>query len=455
VFLGKPKFEYVDSGYSAFATSQAGRARTVYVGANDGMLHAFDADTGAERWAYIPTAVIPNLYKLADKNYRNNHTNFVNAEITVADICVSACASAGVWKTILVSGLGQGGRGYFALDITNPLAPSFLWEISDKTESNLGYSYGKPVVTKRGDGTWVVLLTSGYNNVSPGDGKGYLYVLNASDGDKLAAIPTGAGGTLTPSGLAQVAAYADSPSINNQSRYVYGGDLSGKLWRFNIDANTSILFTDLGQPISVSPTLGKINGKRIIYIGTGKYLEKSDLLPANYTTQSLYAIKDDDVVSTLTLGATLVEQSLSGSGSTRTGSNLPVDFSTGNGWFIDLPLGERQNVKSFLVAGILYVPTLMPPTGTCDSNGRGYLNAFDYKTGGPVPTTSDGLGSANTVVSWATDSPIAGSTTLYGDGKVTFSTSLSNGGTGGEDFPAKYNTTGFSGKRAVWRELME
>jgi len=456
VFVGAPRFGYVDPGYNAYKTASAGRARTVYVGANDGMLHAFNADTGAERWAYVPTAVLPNLYKLADKNYRNNHTNYVNAEITVADICVAACTTAGVWKTILISGLGQGGRGYFALDITNPLAPSFLWEISNLTEPDMGFSYGKPVVTKRTDGTWVVLLTSGYNNVSGGDGKGHLYVIRATNGTRLADISTGTGSTITPSGLAQVAAYADSPNDNNQSRYVYGGDLLGNLWRFDLDAGTAILFTNLNKPITVAPTLAKINSKRVIYIGTGKYLEKSDLLSENYSTQTLYAIKDDDVASTLTLGSTLVEQTLSGTGSNRTVNTVPVDFSTGNGWFINLPLGERQNVKSVLVGGILFVPTLVPPTGTCDSNGRGYLNAFDYKTGGPPS------GASSNVVSTVADSPIAGIYNVYNisgnpstPSQITTNADLTNTTKTGRTDNAPLNNGAFEGKRAVWRELIQ
>lgn len=456
VFISKPQAEYADPGYSAFVSANATRARTVYVGANDGMLHAFNADTGAERWAYVPTAVMPNLYKLADKNYRNNHTNYVNAEFTIADVCVSACNSAGVWKTILVSGLGQGGRGYFALDITdsltNPLVPPvFLWEISDQTEPNMGFTYGKPVITKKADGTWVVLLTSGYNNVSTGDGRGHLYVLRARDGFKLADISNGTGSDTTPSGLAQISAFVDNPSKNNQARYVYGGDLSGNLWRFDLDSNTAMLFANLTQPITVAPTLGKINGKRIVYIGTGKYLEKNDLLPTNYEVQTLYAIKDDDRVTTFTPDATLEKLVLD---SDRTITKKSENFSNGNGWSVDLPLGERQNVRSQLVGGILFVPTLVPPTGTCDTNGKGYLNAFDYKTGGSVDS------SATTSVSVASDAPIAGLNLIYSNTdptqiiakgecqiKCTEDPSLKVG--------AKVGSEGFVGKRAVWRELIE
>jgi type IV pilus assembly protein PilY1 len=162
----------------------------VYVGANDGMLHAFYASTGEEAWAYVPGTVLSRLFRLADKNYgaQNMHQFTVDGTPVVGDICVSDCATPAsgslptVWKTILVGGLNNGGRGYYALDITDPAAPKGLWEF---THNDLGYSYGNPVITKLKDGTWVVIVTSGYNNISPGDGGGHLFIIRASDGTLL------------------------------------------------------------------------------------------------------------------------------------------------------------------------------------------------------------------------------------------------------------------------------
>ncbi len=187
-FIGKPVFSYPYPGYSDFITAQAGRAGTVYMGANDGMMHAFASDTGIERWAYVPSMVIPNMWKLADKNYATLHTNYVNGSPITTDICIANCADSAtaVWRTILVAGLNGGGRGYFALDITVPGAPTLLWEFTPTTgngtvkDDGVGYGFGQAVVTRMVDGTWVALVTSGYNNINPGDGKGYLYVLNAS-----------------------------------------------------------------------------------------------------------------------------------------------------------------------------------------------------------------------------------------------------------------------------------
>ncbi len=137
------------------------------------------------------------------------------------------------------------------------------------------------------DGKWVVAITSGYNNTD--DGKGRLFVLDATLGTKLAEISTGEGSSSYPSGLAQIAGFAASPNANNQTQYIYGGDLLGNLWRFDIDdrssnteANTVFKLTNISpQKITVPPTLSEIKGKRVINLGSGKYLE-ADLNPQNY-----------------------------------------------------------------------------------------------------------------------------------------------------------------------------
>jgi type IV pilus assembly protein PilY1 len=144
VFVKKPPFKYTDAGYATFVTTNASRTAMVYAGANDGMLHAFNAATGAEAWAYIPSLVVPNLYKLADAGYASNHRFYVNGQITVGD-----AYNGSAWKTLLISGLGGGGKGFFALDVTDPANPKALWEFSNSNDGDMGYSYGNPILTKR------------------------------------------------------------------------------------------------------------------------------------------------------------------------------------------------------------------------------------------------------------------------------------------------------------------
>jgi len=476
-YLAKPTFSYTDPGYSAYQTAQTGRAGTVYMGANDGMMHAFNAVDGQERWAYVPSMVIPNLWKLADKNYSTMHTYYVNGSAIISDICTANCAlSSATWRTILVAGLNGGGRGYYALDITTPTAPTLLWEYTTASQNNLGYSFGKPVVTKKADGTWVVLVTSGYNNTSPGNGQGYLYVLNALTGAEITAYPTGIGGS---SGLGQISAWADSPEIDNTAGYVYGGDLAGNLWRFDINkasgaAGAVVLFATLkdaagtAQPITTRPELGKVEGKRAVFVGTGKYLETADLTDTQQ--QTLYAIKDADDYPTTTPTATLVnprltlvQQTLTTAGAIRTDTANAVDFKTGRGWYLNFPdSGERSNVDPQLLLSVLLVPTTVPSSTVCSPGGYGWLNYFNYKTGSNTEDTKVGVkfnapivGLSIVTLPSGTPSPLV---TIADN--PTPQTPFPQGGDpppGGTSGPWGNSSTSaqFVGKRVIWRELIQ
>lgn len=480
-FVGKPTFSYTDPGYEAFKTAQAARAKTVYVGSNDGMLHAFDAETLQERWAYVPSMVISNMWKLADTAYATKHAFYANGEPVISDICISACNSAGaVWRTILVAGLNGGGRGYYALDITNPLLPTLLWEVDADSEPNLGYTYGSPVVTKRPDGKWVILVTSGYNNIPDnnafyalpatkfkpnnpalylnGDGGGYLYVRDAYSGVKLTQIATGEGTVNNPSGLAKIQAYADDSERNNTATYVYGGDLFGNLWRFNLSSNSVTKIARLfngatPQPITVKPELGVIKNKRVVFVGTGKYLEVSDL--TNTDQQTLYAMKDDNLATTVVdPRGQLVEQTIVpvGAKSRMSGTSNGVSFDSGLGWYVDFPdAGERQNVAAQLVLGTLMVPTLVPTSSACQPAGYGWFNYFDYKTGLSVVRPSG-------LVSQITTAPIVGFNIVYIDGKPKVSLVKGNKPdpeAPEEAIPFAGSGTGFQKTRAIWRELTQ
>lgn len=484
-YIGKPTFSYTDTGYSSFKSGNASRAGTVYMGANDGMMHAFDAVTGVERWAYVPSMLVPKMFALADKNYSIEHAYYANGSPIISDIY-----TGGAWKTILVAGLNGGGRGYYALDITNPAAPSLLWEFTPANDADLGFTYGKPVITKKSDGTWVVLVTSGYNNIpdvsprvkyplaSTGDGKGYLYVLDASTGTKISKISTGVGSTSVPSGLAQIASWADDPEKNNTATFTYGGDLLGNVWRFNINAGTVMKFAELkdtsgvAQPITTPPELGNVltsDGKthRVIFIGTGKYLETADLTDTQQ--QTLYAIRDDDTLTStpsptlvnprsFTSGPNrMVQQVISAAGASRTATSNTIDFKDDRGWYVNFPdSGERQNVASQLVLGTLLVPTTVPSNTICAPGGTSWLNYFNYKTGGAVDT-------ATNQVSSKANAPIVGINVIYipdvitGKPKPVVSVVTADHPTPEVVPGAKFSTSGagFQKKRVIWRELVK
>jgi type IV pilus assembly protein PilY1 len=504
-FMGAPVFSYPYPGYSEYKTAQAGRAGTVFIGTNDGVMHAFNSANGAERWAYVPSPVIPNLWKLADKQYQDKHTNYVNGSPITQDVCTANCGNAvtgnvatdPVWKTILVAGLNAGGRGYFALDITSPDAPALMWEFTTTTgigvtkDADLGYTFGQPVVTRLSNGTWVVLVSSGYDNGndsatkvsgtfvpnSPaGNGKGYLYVLDAATGALLKKISTGVGTAAAPSGFAKIAGFNAEPG-GNLASYVYGGDLQGNLWRFDVNATTSAevgtgsvmrfarLYSDTAgtaaQPIMTTPILGVINSKRVVFIGTGKYLEPSDLNTTQVQTQ--YAIKDDDASATLVNPRTsLVAQyminnpdgtatrlSAASASATTTGTN-PVDFGVNRGWYVDLPDSkERVNIDARLVLGTLIVPSIVPSNTDCAPGGFGWLNFLDYRTGGAV-TPQPGLSSVRY------DSTIVGINVLFIGGNPIVEVVTSSNPTPTKDPNVQFQATAgvFSGKRVIWRELV-
>jgi type IV pilus assembly protein PilY1 len=320
VYVGKPKFKYTENNYAGFAAavnsthSGAGRPGVVYMASNDGMLHAIDGSTGNEKWAYIPSMVMSKLYQLADYDYANRHQYYVNGAPISGDIFVPGSGGTpGAWKTILVGGLGAGGVGYYALDITDPDNPQALWEFANDSlggNTNLGLTFGNPVITKRADGTWVVVFSSGYNNnTGGGDGNGHLFVVNANTGARVLDIPTYTSGTTpagtvaTPSGLNKINAWVDS-DIDNSAKRFYGGDLLGNVWRFDIDnlvaphqaalRLATLSAGGVAQPVTTEPTLAQVSyaggNYPVVYVSTGKYLGTTDL--GTTATQSIYAIKD-------------------------------------------------------------------------------------------------------------------------------------------------------------------
>jgi type IV pilus assembly protein PilY1 len=474
VYVRKPTFKYTENAYGTFASSKAGRKATVYVAANDGMLHAIDASSGEEMWAYMPSAVLPKLYRLADTNYESNHQFLVDGAPTVGDIYVPG--SPGAWKTILVGGQGAGGRSYYALDITDPENPVALWEF---THPNLGLTYGNPVITKRTDGTWIVAFTSGYNNnVGSGDGNGHLFVVNANTGAELLTIPTyttgttPAGTTSTPSGLSSLNVWIDL-EIDNTAMRFYSGDLLGNVWRFDIDNVTlphqsALLLATVqaGSPIAAQPitsqiALGEVtqggSKYKVLYFGTGKYLGTSDL--SNQAQQSVYAIRDSLTTTGLgdvRVGGTLVAQTMttttdSNGAKVKTVTKNAVNWSAKNGWYVDLNTpGERVNIAPLILFNTLAVGANIPIDDACTVGGQSYLYTFDIATGGSASSGSTVAGT------WVGNSLLVGLTGLTLDGGKGSTVVKGTTSTSG-DFQGGIQGGGLSPgstRRTSWREIV-
>ena len=417
LFVGMPAFSYIDNNYSEFRDSkQNARQAMIYAAANDGMLHAFNADNGKEEWAFIPSAVLPNLVQYADYKFSDNFSYLLDGSPVAGDICPSAPTTqcdADKWKTILVGGLGGGGRQFYALDITDPKNPQALWEFDTLQDKNLGYAYGNPIITKQANGQWIVALTSGYNNVNPGDGKGYLYILDAASGRLLKTIPTNSGSPTSPSGLAQINSWINSIYDNTSLRF-YGGDLNGKLWRF--DNNNiippvgeeaveiaSLTYADKPQPITIKPELSEIkyNGLSIpvVSIATGKYLGFSDI--GDTSVQSVYTFKDN--LSSVGLGkisdrTDIVKLSMSNVANVtppqKTVDEQNVDWILKSGWSLDLIVGDKKTGERVTLdidqqSGVLQFVSNVPSTTPCVFNGESWFYNVNYKNGTYVSTAKN------------------------------------------------------------------
>ncbi|RZL35466.1 MAG: pyrrolo-quinoline quinone [Rubrivivax sp.] len=467
-YVSRPLVKYVDADYSTFKNTTANRTGMVYVGSNDGMVHAFRADTGAEVWAFVPTAVLPNLYKLADKQYATQHQYMVDGSPISRDVFIN-----GQWRTILVGGLAGGGRSYYALDVTDPAAPKGLWEFTD---TNLGLTFGKPEIGKLKDGTWVVMFGSGYNNVSPGDGVGRLYVVNAATGALIRAISTNTGSTSTPSGLAHITAWVNDSQTDNTKERVYAGDNLGNLWRFDInnvlgatgyDAQRIAQLrskTGTAQPITSRPELGLVGDIAMVYVGTGRYLGQTDLTDAS--AQSIYGIKDrldtTDIGDPRSGGNNFVEQTLvagkcpTGTSTCKAGQDVrtnespkAVNLSSNGGWFVDLPQSrERVNTDPQLVLGTLIITSNVVEAGNvCSADGSSWANYFDYRTGAAVD--SKGVTSVSLGNGTATRLTVS---RLINGGLINKGP-LSNGSLTGGDVPQSQDPS--KTRRVSYRDLLQ
>ncbi len=353
-------FSYPDSlqtpTHSAFKVklNKTPRTPAVYVGANDGMLHAFNAEVtdtdndgvpefptafGNELFAYVPGFLYGKLKTLTSPDYAHQYT--ADGAPTVGDAFFGKA-----WHTVLVAGANAGGQGIYALDITNTTttvasesaaAAKVLWEFTDvddngvqtdgnigeKGDLDLGYTFSKPNIVRMANGKWAAVFGNGYNNTKADgnvsiSGNAVLYIVDIETGELIRKIDTGKGTSVSysggkPNGLATVAPVdIDGDSIVD---FIYGGDLYGHLWKFDVRDKldptkwvvaysgaplfsacaAAICTDDNRQPITVRPQVGFKTGNvgYMVYFGTGKYIETTiDTSAGGQTTQSFYGIWD-------------------------------------------------------------------------------------------------------------------------------------------------------------------
>lgn len=399
------------TSYPAYVESKAVEPDVIYVGANDGMLHAFSAATGEELFAYVPAAVFPNLHRLHQPDYE--HRYYVDGSPQVQDAYLD-----GAWRSILVASTGAGGKSVFALDVSDPDGMSssdVLWEFqtSEGSADSLGIALTDPVIARLASGDWVAIFGNGYNS---GDTL-KLFVVNLWTGALIRAIDTGVAGG--DNGLGNVV-----PVDSNGDRvtdHVYAGDLAGNVWKFDLTessaADWAVAFSDGGDPAPlfiardaqgvVQPITGRMavgpgsDDSVMVYFGTGKYFESSDSdVGEAPQVHTFYGVQDKgervggrDMLIAQTISAQGVT-ALAGSDNNanaemRAVSANPVDYSSKQGWYIDLKLssathgnGERVVEEPLLRHGRVIFVTLQPSADPCDFGGSSYLMELDAKTGG-------------------------------------------------------------------------
>ena len=402
------------------------RKAAVFVGANDGMMHAFDADTGTELFAYIPRGVYSKLAEISKKTY--SHQYSVDGPMYSGDVYYDYDGDGDKeWRTVVAGSLGAGGRGVYALDITNVLdstsgAPIVLFDVSAGENStlvpykdDLGFAAGKVFVLPTQDGSWMALFGNGNNSVN---GYSKLIAINIAAPSTYEIIDTKAKiFSTTENGLGGLAVLPDGTGVVS---YVYAGDIDGNMWKFDLSSSSksswdsaynsgstplplvrAIDSLGASQPIAAAPTLGYNDVKKVsskssvmVYFGTGKYYEAGD--NTSTQVQSIYGIADAGAAISLTVAnraTALKEKDISAQTSEQrtitpdaTDSNnvRSVDWATYSGWFVDLQYGtnndgtpklsgERVVSKPLLLYDKVIITTFIPSVNQCDYGGSGWI----------------------------------------------------------------------------------
>jgi type IV pilus assembly protein PilY1 len=416
-----------DTTYTAYLTTKAANMNaSLVVNANDGFVNVINSANGTRRYAYMPSSVLPSLRLIADPNYINgvSHKFLVDGQVGVYDAQLNSA-----WKTLAIGGTGAGGKTFYALQLFDAAAGNVLralWEVSAPATAStanafndLGYAYARPEVARLADGRWAAFIANGYGSNS---GVAALYVLDVRDGSLIKKIVIDS--TETTNGLSSVKLKVNS---SNVVQAAYGGDLKGRLWKFDLSATSTDswgvafsgkpLFTTAGgatQPITAQPLLAdnSLGGKQI-FVGTGKFNETAD--KTNKDLQAFYSVWDADGGSGQLTFSSLQAQTITGvfSGSTGqfvTTTQNDTTYPGEKGWYLPLVYnnaltGERVINQASLVLGrIIFTTASVDTTDPCSSFGTGKLVELDAFSGkmlnyAVLDTNADGVVDSNDTIS--------------------------------------------------------
>ena len=332
VIVGSPNANFKDVGFSGsgeFYDTHKGRTKIIVVGANDGMLHAFNAVTGAEEWAFIPPGVLKTLNLIPSA-----HTYYVDGSPKVSDVWfysapTDTTKSANEWKTILVCSLRKGGKQYFALDITDTLNPVFLWEFPRSSDAatlaKVGQSWSDPAIGKveveQGGELyerWVAFIGGGLDSnetktVKAATGRAF-FVIDIKTGEIIWEYSSDPSVNYPNTDQKSFMTYSfpatPTPVDIDGNGYVdrvYIGDLGGQMWAFSVSfdmvnkkSNSLWSACRLTQPpasnsekhpVFYQPAVAFDNSKNPwVFFGTG---DRENPLDTTNPPEVFYSVKDD------------------------------------------------------------------------------------------------------------------------------------------------------------------
>ncbi|UUD66135.1 pilus assembly protein PilY [Pseudomonas seleniipraecipitans] len=426
-----------NQAYTKFKNDIASRTPRIYVGGNDGMLHGFNAQTGVEEFAFIPSAVFPKLNKLTGSNY--SHEFYVDGSPTVADVY-----NGTEWRTILVGTLKAGGKSIFALDITRPGEEKLLWQfdentITDANAVKMGYSFSQPTIARLHTGKWAVVFGNGYESANNTNGKAALFILDAMSGALVRSLEV--------QGTAGVANGLSTPKLGDYNAdgtadYAYAGDLQGNMWRFDLlratrdesnpfkvtnDVPASAFKVGFGgnplfkasadnegtqrQAITSAPSLvtHPTGTGYLVIFGTGRFFDTADKAGDKSMPQSVYGIWDKKTLGETApnpnvLRSSLQSQSItttttvSADGSTARGRVIsnnavrwqPTKDAAGNtqaaqnGWFLNLVREDGEMVVENMsqLGRTVFFQSLVPNDDPCGDGAGNWTYAINPYSGG-------------------------------------------------------------------------
>jgi len=373
VVVGPPAQYLPEEGYNEFQYAYQNRTKMVYVGSNDGMMHAFNAETGSEVWAFVPEFALPAFAAMADSFYCHKYS--CDQTVTVADVKVN-----GSWRTVLTSGGGAGGSGIFALDVTNPSSPSLMWQEMLPNDKD----YHSEIKVSMIGGQSVALVGGGLDKDHL---EASLYCYNMETGELLGEVLLSVGDGVLRN-MASRPALVDL-TLDGNTDLIYVGDMLGSVYRIATNGNPkpdSWYVTELyegDQEVTADPVVAYAeNGGINVYFGTGAYLEDSDL--ETLDQHSFVCVFDHHDGNTVNKGQ-MVNQTSSIN-----------DLGSAKGWYLNLwnHDGERVTQQAAVVAETVVFTSFAPSEDVCVAGGISWLYQLRYNDGGRAddPDSDDSSG---------------------------------------------------------------